>query len=81
MANIDKEKAPTQREEILMFIRKHGRITAVQAATELLIMNFTARISDLRRQGVDIRTETITKPNRYKRMVSYNRYWVGSATE
>ena len=78
MAKIEKEKAPTQYEEIPA---EHGSITALDAATELLIMNFTARISDLRRQGVDIRTETITKRNRYKRMVSYNRYWVGGATE
>lgn len=80
MANIEKEKAPTQCEEILMFIREHGSITAVQAATALLIMNFTARISDLRRQGVDIRTETITKRNKYKRLVSFKRYWIGGAT-
>jgi predicted ArsR family transcriptional regulator len=78
MAKMTKDKAPTQCEEILRFIAEHGSITALDAATELLIMNFTARISDLRRQGVDIRTETITKPNRYKRMVSYNRYWVGA---
>lgn len=75
--NATVDKPLTQCEEILRYIRENGSITALNATTELLIMNFTARISDLRAQGYDVQTETVTKRNKYKRLVSFKRYWIG----
>ena len=72
--NATADKPLTQCEEILRYIRENGSITALNATTELLIMNFTARISDLRAQGYDVQTETVIKRNKYKRLVSFKRY-------
>lgn len=69
----------TQCAEILRYVQEHGSITTLEAAHELLIMNFTARISDLRRRGVIVTTEDITKKNHYGRRVTYKRYYIVEA--
>lgn len=42
----------TQCERILKYLDQHGSITRAEAMSECGIANFTARISDLRRDGV-----------------------------
>lgn len=63
-----------QCERILQYLDEHGSITRAEAMSELCIANFTARISDLRRAGVELDTETVSQKNRYGEKVKYFRY-------
>ena len=42
--------------------------------SECGIANFTARVSDLRRDGVALYVETVTQKNRYGETVRFSRY-------
>ena len=54
----------TQCERILAYIDQRGSITRAEAMSECGIANFTARISDLRREGVALTVETVSQKNR-----------------
>ena len=47
-----------QCERILKYLDEHGSITRAEAMSECGIANFTARVSDLRRDGVALDVET-----------------------
>lgn len=64
----------TQCERILDYIDRHGSITRAEAMSECGIANFTARISELRQQGVKLDVETVTQKNRYGETVRFARY-------
>ena len=64
----------TQCERILDYIDRHGSITRAEAMSECGIANFTARISDLRRDGVALDVETVSRKNRYGEIVRFARY-------
>lgn len=64
----------TQCEKILAYLDKHGSITTMEGMSKLRIANFTARISDLRRDGVALDVETVTQKNRYGETVRFARY-------
>lgn len=64
----------TQCERILAYIDQHGSITRAEAMSECGIANFTARISELRQQGVKLGVETVSQKNRYGLAVRFNRY-------
>ena len=64
----------TQCERILDYLAEHGSITRAEAMSECGIANFTARISDLRRDGVKLDVETVTQKNRYGDTVRFARY-------
>ena len=64
----------TQCEKILAYLNEHGSITRMEAMSKLHITNFTARVSDLRRDGVALDVETITQKNRYGETVRFARY-------
>lgn len=49
-----------QCERILKYLDEHGSITRAEAMSECGIANFTARVSDLRRDGVALDVETVT---------------------
>jgi hypothetical protein len=48
-----------QCERILKYLDEHGSITRAEAMSECGIANFTARVSDLRRDGVALDVETV----------------------
>lgn len=56
-----------QCERILKYLDEHGSITRAEAMSECGIANFTARVSDLRRDGVALDVETVTQKNRTAR--------------
>lgn len=66
----------TQKQKILDHLAKHESITTFEAFSELGITKLTTRISELRRDGYDITSETVmlhddkgkvtTRFNRYK---------------
>lgn len=64
----------TQCEKILAYLNEHGSITRMEAMSKLHIANFTARVSDLRRDGVALDVETVTQKNRYGETVRFARY-------
>ncbi len=64
----------TQCERIIKYIRDFGSITNREASFELGILNFGARISDLRRQGIILKATPEKSKNRYNEICVYNRY-------
>ena len=64
----------TQCERILKYLDEYGSITRAEAMNERGIANFTARISDLRRNGVALDVETVSQKNRYGENVRFARY-------
>lgn len=50
-----KEKAMTDCTRILDYMQEHGSITGYQATNELHIMDYRKRISEIIRDGVNIR--------------------------
>ena len=64
----------TQCERIIKYIRAFGSITNREASYELGILNFGARISDLRRMGIILKATPEKSKNRYNEICVYNRY-------
>lgn len=55
----------TQCERIIRHLIDYGSISSIEAITEYGILRLAARISDLKRQGVNIVSENKTGKNRY----------------
>lgn len=55
----------------------YGSITSMEAMSEYGIMRLASRVSDLKRLGVPIISETVTGRNRYGEMTRYARYRLG----
>ena len=67
-------KKMTQCQRIIQYIRDFGSITNRDASFDLGILNFGARISDLRRQGIHLKATPEKSMNRYNEVCTYNRY-------
>lgn len=63
-----------QCERILKYLDEHGSITRAEAMSECGIANFTARISDLRKAGVELTKETVIKKNKDGETIAYGVY-------
>lgn len=63
-----------QCERILKYLDEHGSITRAEAMSECGIANFTARISDLRKAGVELTKETVIKKNKDGETIAYEVY-------
>lgn len=64
----------TQAEKILRHIDTYGSITAYEAMSEYGIMRLASRISDLKKEGVDIVSVTERSRNRFGEPIHYARY-------
>ena len=64
----------TQREAILQYIKEFGSITPMQAFADLGITKLATRISEMRRDGMAFKIETVSVKNRYGKTVSYAKY-------
>lgn len=64
----------TQNEKIVDYMKRFGSITQFEAITDLGVMRLASRISDLRRQGVQIKSETVTVKNRFQEDCHISRY-------
>jgi len=49
--------------QTILAMLKRGPVTALEALSEAGCFRLAARIADLRQQGVEIETQTITTPN------------------
>lgn len=65
-----------QCERILFYLRHFGSITQLDALRDLGIMRLASRVSDLRKQGVDIKSETVAVKNRMGENCYIKRYYI-----
>lgn len=64
----------TQNDRILWYMANYGGITQLEALRDLGVMRLASRISDLRKAGHDIKSETITVKNRFEEECHVSRY-------
>lgn len=64
----------TQNERILWYMANYGGITQLEALRDLGVMRLASRISDLRKAGHDIKSETVTVKNRFEEDCHVSRY-------
>lgn len=65
---------PTQNQRILDYIQEFGSITQLDALRDLGVMRLASRISDLRRLGHPIISETEPVKNRFGETCHIKRY-------
>ena len=65
----------TQNEVILNHLKNYGGLTSLEAIRLYQITRLAARISDLRKKGYNILSETIRKKDG-KKTIKYSRYWL-----
>lgn len=68
------QKRISQRELIKKHLNKRGSITSWDAIKLYGCTRLSAKIYDLRNEGMKIRTEHVTKKNRYGYMVTFAKY-------
>lgn len=71
------ELKATQTEMVLSYIKEFGSITPLDAMRDLGIMRLASRISDLKRQGYIIESQTEAVLNRYGKKTYVKRYSLG----
>ena len=64
----------TQATRILNYIDEHGSITPMDAFMELGITKLATRISELRKDGVEIEKKYVSGVNRFGEKVQYMEY-------
>jgi hypothetical protein len=64
----------TQNQMILNHLRQHGSITALEAQQEYGIMRLSARIADLRANGISIASGRQSSKNRWGIRTTYAKY-------
>lgn len=65
-----------QQTRILNYMNKHGGITAAEAFQNLGVMRLSARIKEMRQDGVNIITQRMEGRNRYGETVHFTKYKV-----
>ena len=74
MANSINSVYSRQQQRILDYIADFGSITAGEAHYDLGILNFSARLSELKDKGIKFKSVRETAKNRCGEPISYNRY-------
>ncbi len=64
----------TQCDRILRHMREQGAITSIEAISEYGILRLASRITDLKRRGYKITSETVNGRNRYGEATHYSVY-------
>lgn len=70
-----------QCERILFYLRHFGSITQLDALRDLGIMRLASRMSDLRKQGFNIKSETVAVKNRMGENCYIKRYYIEEVKE
>ena len=65
---------PTQCIRIIDYMKRFGSITQYQALADLGVMRLASRISELRKQGYNIKGEMIEVKNRFDEVCNVKRY-------
>ena len=64
----------TQREQILNYIKVFGSITPMEAFADLGITKLATRISEMRRDGLEFKIESVKSKNRFGKSVRFAKY-------
>ena len=64
----------TQKELILEYIRQFGSITPMEAFANFGITKLATRISEMKRDGLSFKIESISIKNRFGKTVHFARY-------
>ena len=64
----------TQTERIVDYMERFGSITQLEAIADLGVMRLASRISDLKKLGVPIKSETVAVKNRFEEDCYIKRY-------
>lgn len=65
---------PRQVDKILNYLKLYGNITSLEALEQFGIMRTASRISELRKTGYNIKTETVKSKNRFGETVHFGKY-------
>lgn len=65
---------PTQCDKIVRYLNEFGSITQLEALQDLGIMRLASRISELKKEGREIKVELVKGTNRYGEAVKWARY-------
>lgn len=72
---------PTDRELVLMHLRKYGSITQEEAKAAYGCARLAPRINELRKKGYAIETEMVAGKRKHGRVTSYARYRLSEVAE
>mgnify|MGYP003331757744 CR=1 FL=1 len=64
-----------QQEEVLLYLKKHGSITALEAMQKLFVIDLAGVIRDLKKK-INIESVWVYKKNIYGRPIQYKRYYI-----
>ena len=64
----------SQCDRILRHLKDNGSITSLEAMQEYGIMRLASRITNLKRKGYPIQSETVSGINRYGETTYYSKY-------
>lgn len=64
----------TQCQKILKYMDDFGSITPLEAMNDLGVMRLAARISDIKKMGIEISKDTVSGRNRYNKPIKFARY-------
>ena len=67
----------TQREAIINYITEFGSITPMEAFADLGVTKLATRISEMRKDGMEFKIETVKSKNRYGKTVCFAKYSFG----
>lgn len=72
---MEKLEAKTQKEEVLMYLKKYGKISTIEASSKLFIADLQSVIRCLRKK-MDIGDEWVYKKNKFGRPCHFKRYFI-----
>lgn len=73
---METNKRPTQCERIFIYLKDFGSITQLEALKDLGIMRLASRISEMRKDGLQIGDEKVVVKNRYGERCYIKRYYL-----
>ena len=68
----------TQKERITRHLEDYGEITSLDAFREYGITRLAAVVCDMRKDGMDVRTDIVEMTNRYGEPTRFARYTLAS---
>lgn len=74
VVNMKNNSNPTQCIRIINYIKQFGSITQYEALADLGVMRLASRISELRKQGYNIKGEMVEVKNRFNEVCNIKRY-------
>ena len=70
-----------QREQIIKYLNDFGSISDYEAVVDLGILQFGARLKELKEQGYNFSSEWVNKKNRYGKPVRFKKYSLGGTND